>query len=209
MSNTENSAEAKPAYHKRKLRNYLLDVGLQLRYTLFIIIVAVLLTAVLGFKIYEATQESSRIVTMTGLVDPSSAQELQEQFRSNDRVVLYGIIGFGVLLVLSVTGAGIWMTHKVAGPLYKIGVTCSRIRDNKLPASLRNLRRGDELQGFYATFGEMCTELYARTQMDVATIQKAIEAIEACDARSPALDRALSDLRETYRRKQDSLESPS
>ena len=61
---------------KRKLRNYLLDLGLQLRYTVFIIGIAVFLTAFLGYRIYVATQETTRIVTMTALVDPSVEQEL-------------------------------------------------------------------------------------------------------------------------------------
>src|SRR5262245_54882138 len=121
----------KPGY-KRKWRNYLIDVGLQIRYTAFIILVAVFLTAVLGYKIYEATQDTSKIIWMTGLVDPASAGELEQQFRSNDRVILFGIIGFGVVLVMSIAGAGIWITHKVAGPLFSISAVCRRIRDNKL-----------------------------------------------------------------------------
>ena len=33
---------------------------------------------------------------------------------------LRGMVGFGLLLVLSVAAVGIWITHKVAGPLFKI-----------------------------------------------------------------------------------------
>jgi hypothetical protein len=141
--------------HKRKLRNYLLDVGLQLRYTVFIIAVAVFLTAFLGYRIYVATQETTRVVTMTAAVEPGVERELQAQFQANDRVVLWGIVGFGVLLVLTVTVGGIWMTHKIAGPLHNIGSAFGRVRDNKLPANMGNLRRGDELKAFHAVFREM------------------------------------------------------
>ncbi len=152
--------------HKRKLRNYLLDVGLQLRYTVFIIVVAVFLTVFLGRRIYVATQETTRIVTMTASVDPSVARELRAQFEANDRVVLWGIVGFGVILVLTVTGAGIWMTHKIAGPLHNIGSVFARVRDNKLSPDLGNLRKGDELHAFHAGFREMYEAIRARVVRD-------------------------------------------
>ena len=129
----QNGQSDKPAdrptfSRQRKLRNYLLDVGMQLRYTGFIMAVAILLTGVLGYKVYQATQESSRIVLMTVQADPATGAALQAQFEPNDRIVLYGMAGFGLILVLSIFAAGIWITHKVAGPLHNISMTCGRIR---------------------------------------------------------------------------------
>ena len=117
--NTGETAMGRPAY-KRKVKNYLLDVGLQLRYTATIVVIAVVLTAILGHRIYQATQDTSKVILWTGLVDPATAQELQSQFAQSDRTVMFGIIGFGIILVLSISGVGILLTHKVAGPLYKI-----------------------------------------------------------------------------------------
>ena len=92
----QNEKSDRPSFaHKRKLRNYLLDVGLQLRYTAFIIAVAVFLTGVLGYKVYQATQESSRIVLLTVQADPVAGAELLARFQANDRIVLYGMAGFG------------------------------------------------------------------------------------------------------------------
>ena len=119
MNNTDSGPSARPPY-KRKVRNYLLDVGLQLRYTATIVIVAIFLTAGLGFKMYQATRDVSKVILWTSLVDPSSAEELQAQFANSDRVVLWGIVGFGVVLVFSIGAVGILITHKVAGPLHKI-----------------------------------------------------------------------------------------
>src|SRR5689334_20595600 len=104
--NTGETAMSRPAY-KRKVKNYLLDVGLQLRYTATIIIVAIFLTSFLGWRIYKATQDTSKVILWTGLVDPATSQELQSQFAHSDRTVLFGIIGFGVILVLSIGGVGI------------------------------------------------------------------------------------------------------
>jgi uncharacterized membrane protein len=197
-----------PRQHKRKLRNYLLDVSLQLRYTGFIIAIAVLLTAGLGYEMYKAVRDTSKVIWMTGLVDPASAGELQAQFSANDRTVLLGIVGFGVLLVLSIAGAGIFITHKVAGPLYSIGAICGRVKDNKLSPSLRQLRKGDELQDFYASFRDMYEALRARVARDVEVLNSTIATLEAMPARTREMDEALSELRTLKREKEQSLEPP-
>jgi hypothetical protein len=194
--------------HKRKLRNYLLDIGLQLRYTVFIIAVAVFLTAFLGYRIYAATQETTRIVTMTAAVDPSVERELRTQFEANDRVVLWGIVGFGVLLVLTVSAAGIWMTHKIAGPLHNIGSAFARVRDNRLPGDLGNLRKGDELQAFHAGFREMYDAIRSRVVKDTEALGKAIAAIEGQPDRCNELNHVLTELRALQTEKTDSLSAP-
>jgi hypothetical protein len=206
MINQEATSSGTPVRHKRKLRNYLLDVGLQVRYTAFIIAVAIFLTAVLGYKIYEATRDTSKVIFMTGLVDPAITTELQAQFRANDRVVLFGIVGFGVLLVMSIFGAGIWITHKVAGPLYSISAICGRVRDNRLSPSLRQLRKGDELQDFYSSFREMYEALRTRVSGDVQMLNTAITALEAATPKSAQVTEALTELRELRRLKEQSLE---
>jgi hypothetical protein len=206
MTNQTESSE-RPAFpHKRKWRNYLLDVGLQLRYTAFIILVAVFLTGILGYKVYQATQESSRIVLMTVQADPSTGAELMSQFQANDRIVLFGMAGFGIVLVLSIAAVGIWMTHKVAGPLHNIGMTCSNIRDDRLPPVLRQLRKGDELQTFYSQFGEMYAALRTRVLADIALLENAIATLEKQSARSAEVDQLLAELRALRQRKQNSIE---
>ncbi|HEY0713032.1 MAG TPA: hypothetical protein VGF45_10185 [Polyangia bacterium] len=181
MSTTEvavNGGDGQPRY-RRKLRNYLIDVGLQIRYTAVITGIALTLTAVLGYQIIKAAQDTSTIIQMTGLVDPAAAGELQQQFAANDRRVLMVIVGFGFLLVLSTMAVGIWITHKVAGPLYSIEGICARVRDNKLHPSLRQkLRKGDELKDFYATFREMYEALRTRADRDMTTLNEVITRLE-------------------------------
>lgn len=193
------------AKYKRRLRNYLIDVGLQLRYTAAIVIVAVFLTSGLGYMIYQATRDTSKVITMRSLVDPELATELDAQFASKDRTVLWGIIGFGVVLVLSVTGAGILITHKIAGPLFNIANIVSRVRDNRIGPPLRALRKGDELQEFYTGVREMHESLRRRADEDLRVIGQAIAALEATD-RNPGIDAALSALRDLRAEKERSLQ---
>ncbi len=209
MNNIDTGSSARPPY-KRKVRNYLLDVGLQLRYTATIVIVAVFLTAGLGFKMYEATRDVSKVILWTSLVDPSSAAELQAQFSNSDRVVLWTIIGFGVVLVFSVSAVGILITHKVAGPLHKIASLFGRVRENRIGPAPASLRKGDELQDFYSTFREMHQALRARVEEDVRVLTNAVSVLEVVpDAgrdRSSPLQRTLEELRQLRKRKEESLE---
>jgi hypothetical protein len=207
MNSTE-VAPPRPVY-KRKVRNYLLDAGLQLRYTATIVVVAIFLTAGLGFKMYQATRDVSKVILWTSLVDPSSADELQAQFANSDRVVLWGIVGFGVVLIFSISAVGILITHKVAGPLYKIATFFGRVRDNRLGPAPANLRKGDELQEFYLAFKEMHQALRGRIEDDVRLISSAVASLEtAPDARAPAIQKALEELRDLRKRKEESLEKP-
>jgi hypothetical protein len=207
--NNIDTGSARPPY-KRKVRNYLLDVGLQLRYTATIVIVAVFLTAGLGFKMYEATRDVSKVILWTSLVDPSSAAELQAQFSNSDRVVLWTIIGFGVVLVFSVSAVGILITHKVAGPLHKIASLFGRVRENRMGPAPASLRKGDELQEFYSTFREMHQALRARVEEDVRVLTNAVSVLEVVpDAghdRASPLQRTLEELRQLRKRKEESLE---
>jgi hypothetical protein len=190
--------------YKRRMRNYLLDVGLQLRYTMTIVIVAVFLTGGLGYKMYQATRDISKVIELSGMADPSVADELQGQFAASDRWVLWGIVGFGVVLVISIGAVGILITHKVAGPLFKISSFFARIRDNRIGPLPASLRKGDELQEFYASFLDMHEALRLRTEEEARLLADAIAALES--GGSTGAQKAIEDLRGLRRRKDESLE---
>jgi hypothetical protein len=201
--NTEQGALSAPKY-RRKMRNYLLDVGLQVRYTMTIVIVAVFLTAGLGYKMYQATRDISKVIELSGMADPTVASELRGQFAASDRWVLWGIVGFGVVLVISISAVGILITHKVAGPLFKIAAFFSRVKANHLGAIPQSLRKGDELQEFYGAFRDMHHALRAKVDEDVRVLGEAVSALEAG---GPGVQKAVEDLRQLRRRKEESLEN--
>lgn len=201
--NTAQTAIGAPKY-RRKMRNYLLDVGLQVRYTMTIVIVAVFLTAGLGYKMYQATRDISKVIELSGMADPAVAGELQGQFAASDRWVLWGIIGFGIVLVISISAVGILITHKVAGPLFKITSFFARVRENRLGAIPTSLRKGDELQEFYGSFRDMHLALRAKVAEDVRLLGDAVAALETG---GPTAQKALEELRKLKLNKEESLES--
>jgi hypothetical protein len=194
--------------HKRKVRTTCSTSGSSSAPAT--IVIAVFLTAGLGFKMYQATRDVSKVILWTSLVDPSSAEELQAQFSNSDRVVLWGIIEFGVVLVFSIGTVGILITHKVAGPLHKIASLFARVRENRMGPAPTSLRKGDELQEFYLAYRDMHQALRARIEEDVRVLTNAVSVLEAApdiarDRASP-LQQTIEELRQLRKRKEESLE---
>ena len=71
---------------------------------------------------------------------------------------------------------GIVLTHKVAGPLFKITNHLDKIRDGKLGV-VYNLRKGDQLVDFFEHFKGAHDALRHRTEEDIALLDKAIGAV--------------------------------
>ena len=171
---SEAKAAAAPPQHKRHLKNFLLDKSYQLRYTAVIVLISAALTTGLGFLVVSKAQEASRVVeTQMKGEDPVIAKPVVEQMRRNDRTIVLAIVGFGVVFCVAMMGYGIVITHKVAGPLFKLSIYLNHIRDGKI-GKVYDLRKGDQLHAFFSVFKEMHTALVKRTQDEVAALDKAI-----------------------------------
>jgi hypothetical protein len=125
----------------RRLRNYLVDTSLQLRLASYLIGAAVLLSIGLGWLLWQAYQETSRVIA---LGDPDSAESLAKALAAEDRgrILLVAVALAGVLLCL--LAAAVVITHRIAGPAFAIARTCRRVREGKLVRP-RPLRTGDLL----------------------------------------------------------------
>ena len=177
MAETAQAAAAPPQgrpKHQRHLRNYLLNTGLQLRFTLIIVAISATLTGGLGWVVMSKAHEASRVVQVRAM-DPTDemAQQLVQQFAHNDKVMLAVLVAFGVLLCVVLSAYGIVLTHKIAGPLFKVTMYLDRMRDGKL-GQVYNLRKGDELVEFFEHFKAAHDSLRARTEEDVVLLDKAI-----------------------------------
>ena len=167
------AAPAKPAY-KRSWKNYLLNLRYQLKYTLTIVGISLVLTGGLGYVVISKAHEASRVVQVRAM-DPTDelAQQLVAQFARNDKIMMIVLISFGVLLCLVLTAYGIVITHKVAGPLYKVTMHLDKMKDGKL-SQVWPLRKGDELVEFFEHFKAAHDALRARTEDDIRVLDEAI-----------------------------------
>jgi hypothetical protein len=116
--------------------------------------------------------------------------------------ILWVLISTSVLLALGLGLYGIKMTHRVAGPLFKITLYFGKMRDGRFD-KVYGLRKGDQLGDFYEHFKTAHAGVVAREREDIAQIKKVIAAAEA--AGSGDHD-SVRELRALAERKERSLE---
>jgi methyl-accepting chemotaxis protein len=95
--------------------------------------------------------------------------KLEDQHRSMGTALVVVL----ALLVIGVGLAGIVITHRVAGPIYKMKKQLRDLRrgDYEIPAPLR---KGDELVEFFEEFRKMVGELRRRQEEEIALLDRAI-----------------------------------
>jgi len=116
--------------------------------------------------------------------------------------ILWAMIATGILLVLGLAVYGIKMTHRVAGPLFKVSLYLSKMRAGRFD-KVYNLRKGDQLVHFYDHFKLAHGGIVQMQRDDIARIAAVISAAEAAGAGQHP---AVVELREMLARKEKSVE---
>jgi nitrogen fixation/metabolism regulation signal transduction histidine kinase len=225
--------------HQRRLRNYLLDSHFQLKYTGYLVGIALLFSISLGLLIWRTSaamiaqshqtvhqgeqvvergkqvvaesQKVSEVVKMNIIKDPvysdnpalldafkadadkqderlkaqqvaleGQATALREQaaaLTEKQHAMLYTLVGALTLLVVLIGLAGILVTHKVAGPIFKMKRQINDVGEGRLKIPGK-LRKGDELVHFFDTFETMVRNLRQRQEEEIEKLEKAITTME-------------------------------
>ncbi len=182
-------AGPRPRY-KRRLSNYLLDKKLQLRYVLIVTILSGVIAGALGYLIYQQERAASESIErdLAALTRSDSSHEdfestVSSGLESGDRELVYKMVGVGIGLVVILSLYLLIMTHKVAGPLFKVSMYFDRMAVGRLGV-VTPLRHGDMLQDFYANFKDMHDAVRARANDDAASLEGAMGALR--DSRNQA-----------------------
>ena len=185
--------------HQRKLSNYLLDKNLQLRYILLVTILSALISGALGYMIYDQRRTASESIErdLQALTQAdASRQEFEDHvagvLAADDQALIYKMIAVGLGLVIILSAYLVIMTHKVAGPLFKVSSYFDQMAEGRL-GTVTPLRRGDMLQDFFSDFKAMHESLRTRAQTDVAAMERAVTALRDAET-SGKLDDALAAL---------------
>jgi len=117
-------------------------------------------------------------------------------------LILWVLIGTGLLLVIGLAVYGIKMTHKVAGPLFKVSLYLAKMKDGRFD-KVWNLRKGDQLVDFYDHFKTAHAGVVQMQKDDIVKIKGVIAAAEAAGAGEHA---TVVELRELLARKEKSIE---
>lgn len=235
---TSSSIPAGGGRHQRRFKNYLLDAHFQLKYSSYLVAIAVVLSAGLGVMLWRTSnevidqswaavrqgeevvargkevvaesQKVSAVVQMNIIKDPvySDSPALLEAFKSDaakqderlkmqqaqlvkqaaglkeqaaglahqQKVMLWTLCGALALLVLLIGLAGIIVTHRVAGPIFKMKSNLKAVARGRL-AVPTPLRKGDELVDFFEAYRSMVIALRERQEGEIAKLDQAIAAL--------------------------------
>ena len=133
----------------------------------------------------EGDQEYTKKLEQEQLALAQESSALRGQHHAAALVLSISLVAF----VLFVGVMGILVTHKVAGPIFKMKRQLNQVADGRLEIPGK-LRRGDELVDFFNAFHRMVVGLRERQQRE-------IELLEACIAKleGKAEDEDLAPLR--------------
>jgi len=123
----------------------------------------------------EAFEEGDKKYTEK-LVDEQQQLEAQSKHLA-DQHTAAALVLVVALLVVFVALAGIVVTHKVAGPIFKMKRQIQRVTEGhmQLPSKLR---KGDDLVDFFNAFYHMVEALRARQDQEIKLLEEAIAKLE-------------------------------
>jgi HAMP domain-containing protein len=188
---------------RRRLRNYLLDAPLQLRLASYLLGVGVALSLGLGFLLFRAYQETSRVIA---LGDSDSGDSIALALASEDRsrVLIIAVVLGAVLLCL--LGSALVVSHRIAGPAFAIARTCRQIAEGNL-ARARPLRPRDLLVELGKEVAAMVDALRAREAREREVALSAASALRDPAASGEARSAAAAALERVAREKEERLGS--
>jgi methyl-accepting chemotaxis protein len=113
---------------------------------------------------------------------------------SSQMTLLGWTVGLGIVMFVVMIGlGGIVVTHKIAGPLFKVRRHFREVGNGDLTRP-SGLRKGDELVEFFTTFQDTVSKLRARAEEDLRDLNEAMAALGSeADAQQLAGLRRLRD----------------
>lgn len=191
MEPSANSQAAMPApagIHKRKVRNYLINTRLQLRFASWLLAVAATISVVLGWVLWRSYAETSRVVA---LADPDVADSLAAAFASEDRQRMVWLAAALAVVLVCLLGFAVVMTHRIAGPAFVIARTCRQVAEGNLEPP-RPLRERDMLVELGDDVARMVDAIREREEAErdriLAALVKLSDAGVGADERKRAVE---------------------
>jgi methyl-accepting chemotaxis protein len=149
-----------------------------------------------AFQADADKQTERQLAQQKALADQAQALHVQARSLERKRKALLTTLFVALAaLILGVGLAGIVVTHKIAGPIYKMRRQLRELGEGRIrmPAPLR---KGDELGDFFETFREMVQRLRTRQGEEIAMLDAAVDELrgKVDDARLKKLQELRADM---------------
>ena len=206
MTNTAQAGRrADTVQAQRKLKNLLIDRKFQMRWVSRIIFIITVIVGVMGYFLYRTVADATDQMLAQKLGDleltQASIKAFVDQAQSDKMMTVYKLAAWLAALTMFVSGATIVLTHKVAGPIYKMRKIFRLIDDDNLSLTGK-LRKGDELREAFDDFDDMLRRLREQRRSDLAVLESIRDACKDSDTLSTAradLDALIKKFEESVR----------
>ncbi|MDX2051121.1 MAG: HAMP domain-containing protein [Polyangiaceae bacterium] len=132
-----------------------------------------------AFQADSAAQDATLGKQQEALENQARLLEAQAaELRAQRAQMLWMLPLVCVVLVLVIAMMGIYVTHKVAGPIYKMKRQLADVGAGYLRIP-QPLRKGDELVAFFETFDTMVRNLRRRQEVEIEKLDRALVGLEA------------------------------
>lgn len=155
----------------RRLQNLLLDRAFQLKYVGWTLLLSITTSVALGFFMIDQMRENSRILLLDA--DPI----FQEQIAQADAQAISVLIGTLVLFNIALGIGAMFVTHRMAGPLFVFRRYLRMLGEGRIPR-IRNLRPGDEFAELLEQLRDTTDAVASWTVADLERAERMLAALQ-------------------------------
>lgn len=190
------SRQTLPTFRRRRTQ-YLVAKSFQIRFSLLLTVVGLFITAVVGFILYGVLAETQSLFIGTGIATSPQVIDYLSQQRS---MYLYSLLGIFVCVTLVLMIFGIFVSHRLAGPIFAISRKMNELCHGDFNATLE-LRSADEFQELKEVYNTLVRALQNQVKSELIKVQSVIENLNTMAGQSSS-ETVQRDLRATLREMQ-------
>jgi hypothetical protein len=182
-SSPPSASDAAAAHGRPKLirRTFLIDRGFQLKYSLLLVIAGAVLSGVMGATTYLAHADAwTGINRAFGDLGSAPPADLALQLAETQTTLIWLMVASSVLMAVALGLFGVLLTHRVAGPVYVMSHYLSALAKGRYP-TMRPLRKGDELKGFFEQLQGAFDFLRQREAQEAEDLDAAMRRLTSMD----------------------------
>src|SRR5688572_9994567 len=175
-----------PGRKQRRVRHLLLNAKFQLKYCFMLVGMSSVISVALGYFLVDQMRENSRMLQLEAELDAAFQAQLADSDAQTVMAMIGGLVLFNVMLFF----IGVFITHRMAGPIYVFRRYLLALSEGRVP-QIRRLRKGDEFRELLEALEIACDAIQTRTEGDIALLNRAAAALSGRDNQDEVKDALL------------------
>ncbi len=144
----------------------LIAKSFQIRFAVLLSLVGIAVTAVVGIVLYIVFFRTQTLITQTNVI---LSQEVIEFLQYRHSLFVYSLFGTFVVVTLTLLVVGIYISHRLAGPIFALSRRMNDVAQGNFTAVLQ-LRETDEFQELKDKFNTLVRGLQNQVKGEIIKI---------------------------------------